>query len=74
MLTSQVIENETVRSSVVSDSLHYMDCSPPDSSVHRTLKARNKSGLPFTFPGVPQPRTELTSPELQADSLPSEPQ
>ena len=32
------------------------------------------SGLPFPFPGdLPDPGTELRSPALQADSLPSEP-
>ena len=32
------------------------------------------SGLPFPTPGdLPNPRTELESPELQADSLQSEP-
>ena len=31
------------------------------------------SGLPFPFPGdLPDPGTELTSPALQMDSLPSE--
>ena len=32
------------------------------------------SGLPFPFPGdLPNPRIELGSPALQADSLPSQP-
>ena len=51
-----------------------MDCSPPGSSVHGILQARYWSGLPFPFPGdLPNPRIELRSPALQADSLPSEP-
>jgi len=36
---------------------HPMDCSPPGSSVHGILQARNWSGLPYSFPGdLPDPR------------------
>ena len=48
-----------------------MDCSPPGSSVHGILKVRI---LPVPSPGdLPDPGIEHRSPELQADSLPSEP-
>ena len=45
-----------------------MDCSPPGSSVHGILQARNWSGLPFPTPGdLPNPGIEpvsLTFPAL----------
>ena len=54
-----------------------MDYSPPGSSVHRILQARIFSGLPCPPPGdLPDPGMEpasLTSPALQADSLPAKP-
>ena len=51
-----------------------MDCSPPDSSVHRILQGRILEWLPFPSPGdLPHPGVEPESPELQADFLPSEP-
>ena len=51
-----------------------MDCSPPDSSVHRIPQQEYWSGLPFPSPGdLPDPEIEPESPTLQADSLPSEP-
>ena len=62
-----------VSHSVVSDSLHPMDCSPPGSSFHGISPGKN-NGLPFPSPGdLPHPGIEPESPALQADSLPSEP-
>ena len=47
-----------------------IDCSPPGSSVHGILQARNWSGFPCPPPGdLPDPGVELTSPALQANSL-----
>ena len=47
-----------------------MDCSPPDSSVHRILQGRILEWLPFPSPGdLPHPGVEPESPELQADFL-----
>ena len=43
------------------------------SSVHGVPQARNWSGLPFPSPGeLPKSEIKLRTPELQADSLPSE--
>ena len=54
-----------------------MDWSPPGSSVHGISRQEYWSGLPFPPPGdLPDPRIDPTfpmSPELQADSLPTEP-
>ena len=51
-----------------------MDCSPAGHFVHGILQARILEGLPCPLPGDhPNPGIELRSPELQADSLPSEP-
>ena len=51
-----------------------MDCSPPGSSVHGILQAIIVEGLPFPSLGdLPDPGVKPQSPELQADSLPSEP-
>ena len=51
-----------------------MDHTPPGSSVHGILQAKNWSGLPFPSPGdPPDPGIELRFPALQVDSLPSEP-
>ena len=52
-----------------------MDCSPPASSVPGIFQSRiNWSELPFPSPwDVPDPGIKPGSPELQADSLPSEP-
>ena len=37
-----------------------MDCSPPGSSVHGILQARNWSGLPYPSPGdLPGPGIKL---------------
>ena len=48
--------------------------SPPGFSVHGILQARILEWLLFLSPGdLPGPGIEPTSPELQADSLPSEP-
>ena len=45
-----------------------MNCSPPGSSVHGTLQARNWSGLPFPSPeGLPEPGIEPRSPALLAE-------
>ena len=52
-----------------------MDCSlVPDSPVHGILRQEYWSGLPFPSPGnLPDPGIKPGSPELQADSLPTEP-
>ena len=51
-----------------------MDCSPPGSSVHGILQAIIVEGLPFPSLGdLPDPGVKPQSPELQADSLQSEP-
>ena len=51
-----------------------MDCSPPESSVHGILQARiiRWVAIPFSM-GSSQLGIESMSPELKADSLPSEP-
>ena len=53
-----------------------MDCSPPDSSVHKIFQARILEGLPFPPPGdLLDPGIESespVSPALQVDSLPTE--
>ena len=50
-----------------------MDCSLPRSSVHEILHAEYWSGLLFPSPGdLPDSGIKARSPELQADSLPSE--
>ena len=42
-----------------------MDCSLPDSSVHRNLQARIRSGLPFPLLGdLADPEIKPTSPAL----------
>ena len=50
-----------------------MDCSLPGFSVHGILQARILEWveIPF-FRDLPNPGIEPESPELQADSLPSE--
>ena len=52
-----------------------MYCSPPGSSVHGDSAGKNTGvGNPLPSPGnCCYPGTEPGSPELQADSLPSEP-
>ena len=51
-----------------------MGCSPPGSSVHGILQARILEWVAFPSPGdLPNPGTKPGSPELQADSSPSEP-
>ena len=51
-----------------------MDCSPPESSVHGILQARIMQWVAIPFSrGSSQLGIESMSPELQADSLPSEP-
>ena len=51
-----------------------VDYSPSGSSVHGILQARYWRGLTFPPPGdLPKPVIKPRSPELQADSLPSEP-
>ena len=51
-----------------------MDCSPPDSSVSRILRARTLQwvAIPF-FRDLPDPGIKPWSPSLQPDSLLSEP-
>ena len=51
-----------------------MDCSPPGSSVHGILQARilEWAAMP-SFQGSSDPGIKAKSPELQADSLLSEP-
>ena len=49
-------------------------CDPTDYTVHGTLQARILEWVAFPFSrGSSQPRIELRSPALQADSLPAEP-
>ena len=49
-----------------------MDCSLPDSSVHRNLQARIRSGLPFPLLGdLADPEIKPTSPALAGGSLPT---
>ena len=51
-----------------------MDYRPPGSSVHGILRQEYWSGLLLPSPGdLPNPRIELGSPALQADSLLSKP-
>ena len=51
-----------------------MDSSPPGFSTPGILQAEYWSGQPFPSPGdLPDPGIEPRSPELQADSSPSEP-
>ena len=55
-------------------SLHPIDCSPPDFSVHGFSRQEHWSGLPCPPPGnLPDPGIKPGSPTLQADSLESEP-
>ena len=50
-----------------------MDCSASGSSVQRFSRQGYWSGLPVPSPGdLPNPGIEPGSPELQADSLPTE--
>ena len=57
--------------SVMSDSLDPMDCSPPGSSVHRISRQEYWSGLPCPRPGdLPEPGIKPASP---ANSLITEP-
>jgi len=50
-----------------------MDCRPPSSSVHGTLRAEYWSELPFPSPGdLPNPGMEPRSPTWKTDSLSSE--
>ena len=50
-------------------------CSPPGSSVHGILQARILEQVAFPSPeDLPDPEIKSMSPELQADTLPSEPQ
>ena len=52
-----------------------MDCSPPDSSVHRILQARILEWVACPPPGdLPDPGIKLRTLALQADSLPSDSQ
>ena len=50
------------------------DCSPTGSSLHRFSRQEYWSGLPCPPPGeLPNPGIKPESPELQEDSLPTEP-
>ena len=50
-----------------------MDCSPPGSSVHGFFQTRVLEWIAISFSGdLPDPGIEPGSPELQADSLPTE--
>ena len=50
-------------------------CDPMDYTVHGILQARTLEWVPFLSPAdLRNPRIELRSPTLQADSLPAEPQ
>ena len=52
-----------------------MDCSPPGSFVHGILQARIQEWVAFPFSRVfSNPGIEPSSPTLQADSWPAEPQ
>ena len=52
-----------------------MDCSPPGSSIHGILQARILEWVAISSSrGSSQPRVELGSPALCADSLLSQPQ
>ena len=58
----------------MSDSCDLIDCCLPGFSVHGTLQARILGGLLFLSPGdLSNPGIKLTSPALQAESLPIEP-
>ena len=49
-------------------------CNPMDYTVHGILQARILEWVTFPFSrGLPNPRIELRSPTLQANSLPAEP-
>ena len=51
-----------------------MDYCPPGSSVHGIFQVRILEWLPFPAPGdLPNPGTEPGFPELQVDSLQTEP-
>ena len=51
-----------------------MDYSPPDSSVHGILQTRILGWIAISSSrDLPNPGIKLSSPTLQADSLPSEP-
>ena len=51
-----------------------VDCSPPDSSVHRILQARTLEWVAIPFSkGSSRPRNQTQSPALQGVSLLSEP-
>ena len=51
-----------------------MDCTLPDFSVHRIVQGRILEWVSFPPPGdLPDPGIQPGSPELQADSLLSEP-
>ena len=51
-----------------------MDCCPPGSFVHGIFQARLLEWVAISFSrGYSQPRDQTGSPELQADSLQTEP-
>ena len=56
----------------MSDSCNPMDCSPPGSSIHVISQARILEWVAISsYRESSQPRTEIQSPALQADSLPT---
>ena len=71
---NQPNESEVLVTQLCSTLCNPMDCSPPGSSVHGIFQARILSGLPCPSPGdLSNPGIEPGSPELQADSLLTEP-
>ena len=59
---------------VTNDLCDPMDYSPPGSSIHGIFQARIREWVAIFFSRGPvNPRIELRSSALQADSLPSEP-
>ena len=60
--------------SVMSDTLHPMDCSLQTPLFMEFSRQEYLSELPFCSPGkLPDPGIQPRSPALQTDSLPSEP-
>ena len=68
------LHSESVKYSVMSDSLQPLECSPPDASVHGVLQQELWGGLPFPSPeNLPDTGVKPPSPALQVNSLQSEP-
>ena len=62
------VKSRSVSTSVLSNTLHSMDCSPPGSAVHGVLQERI-----LEWAAIPNSGSELNQGLLQTDSLPSEP-